>query len=108
MRAESDLLKSLQGRFFCFTHWPYLSLMSAPGKTVIASYNFRKAIGRDGRRNPLRIMDVIASLDADVVVLQEANLRFGGRRPISETDELHSNTNLRAVDVAPNVKGHRW
>ncbi|MBY4892505.1 endonuclease/exonuclease/phosphatase family protein [Rhodobacteraceae bacterium N5(2021)] len=82
--------------------------MSAPGKIAIASYNIRKAIGRDGRRNPRRILDVIANLSADVVVLQEADFRFGGRRPIFDADELQSITGLRAVDVAPDVEGLGW
>jgi len=82
--------------------------MSTPDSINIASYNIRKAIGRDGHRNPRRILDVIDSVVADIVVLQEADYRFGGRRPIFETDELHSKTNLHAVDVAPEVEGLGW
>ena len=39
----------------------------------------RKAIGTDRRRNPLRVLDVLREVDADVVALQEADKRFGGR-----------------------------
>jgi len=52
--------------------------MTAPTLTV-ASYNVRKAIGTDRRRNPQRVLDVLHELDADIVALQEADKRFGGR-----------------------------
>ncbi|MCB2013938.1 MAG: endonuclease/exonuclease/phosphatase family protein [Sphingobium sp.] len=45
----------------------------------IASYNIRKAIGTDRRRNPERIIAVLAELDADIIALQEADRRFGPR-----------------------------
>jgi endonuclease/exonuclease/phosphatase family metal-dependent hydrolase len=46
---------------------------------TIASYNMRKAIGTDRRRNPHRVLEVLKEIDADVVALQEADKRFGGR-----------------------------
>jgi endonuclease/exonuclease/phosphatase family metal-dependent hydrolase len=50
------------------------------GSTItVASYNMRKAIGTDRRRNPQRVLDVLHEIDADVVALQEADKRFGGR-----------------------------
>lgn len=52
--------------------------MTGPTITV-ASYNMRKAIGTDRRRNPHRILDVLQEIDADIVALQEADKRFGGR-----------------------------
>ncbi len=52
--------------------------MSAPTITV-ASYNMRKAVGLDRKRNPRRILDVLQEIDADVVALQEADKRVGGR-----------------------------
>lgn len=45
----------------------------------IASYNIRKARGLDQQRRPDRILQVINALDADVVVLQEADKRLGPR-----------------------------
>ena len=45
----------------------------------VASYNIRKAIGTDRRRNPERILAVLAEIDADIVALQEADRRFGPR-----------------------------
>lgn len=52
--------------------------MSGPTITV-ASYNMRKAIGTDRKRDPHRILEVLKEIDADVVALQEADKRFGGR-----------------------------
>jgi len=46
---------------------------------TFASYNIRKAIGRDRRRDPERILTVLREMDADVVALQEADRRFGRR-----------------------------
>jgi len=44
-----------------------------------ASYNVHKAVGLDRRRDPGRILDVIAEIGADVVAIQEADRRFGRR-----------------------------
>jgi len=52
--------------------------VSQPTITV-ASYNMRKAIGLDRRRNPRRVLEVLQEIDADVVALQEADKRMGGR-----------------------------
>ena len=52
--------------------------MTAPTITV-ASYNMRKAVGLDRRRNPRRVLEVLQEIDADVVALQEADKRIGGR-----------------------------
>lgn len=46
---------------------------------TFASYNIRKAIGLDRRRDPERIMAVLREIDADVIALQEADRRFGRR-----------------------------
>jgi endonuclease/exonuclease/phosphatase family metal-dependent hydrolase len=46
---------------------------------TLASYNMHKAVGLDRRRDPVRVLDVLREIDADVVALQEADKRFGGR-----------------------------
>src|SRR5438270_12946107 len=46
---------------------------------TVASYNVRKAVGTDRRRDPQRVLDVLHEIDADIVALQEADKRFGGR-----------------------------
>ncbi|WOF42924.1 endonuclease/exonuclease/phosphatase family protein [Sphingopyxis indica] len=45
----------------------------------VASYNMRKGIGLDRRRDPGRVLAVLGELDADIVALQEADRRFGTR-----------------------------
>lgn len=50
-----------------------------PRALTVASYNVQKAIGTDLRRAPARTLAVIAELGADIVVLQEADRRFGSR-----------------------------
>ena len=46
----------------------------------LCSYNIRKALGTDRRRDPARILSVLAAIAPDIAVLQEADLRLG-RRP---------------------------
>ena len=38
-----------------------------------------KAIGLDGKRDPHRVLKVLQEIDADIVALQEADKRMGGR-----------------------------
>jgi endonuclease/exonuclease/phosphatase family metal-dependent hydrolase len=53
--------------------------MSSGPCITLASYNMHKAVGLDGRRDPHRILRVLQEIDADVVALQEADRRIGGR-----------------------------
>jgi endonuclease/exonuclease/phosphatase family metal-dependent hydrolase len=53
--------------------------VTAPRCITLASYNMHKAIGLDGRRDPHRVLTVLQEIDADVVALQEADKRMGGR-----------------------------
>lgn len=53
---------------------------AAPAPTFkLVSYNIHKAVGIDRRRDPLRILNVLSEVDADIVILQEADRRFGLR-----------------------------
>lgn len=45
----------------------------------VASYNIRKSLGTDRRRDPARILRVLNQIDADVIALQEVDKRFGAR-----------------------------
>ncbi len=45
----------------------------------VATYNIRKAVGLDQRRDPARILSVLNEIDADIVTLQEVDRRFGAR-----------------------------
>lgn len=48
----------------------------------VASYNIHKGVGTDRRRDPARILNVLNEVDADIVCLQEADLRFGTRASV--------------------------
>ncbi len=53
--------------------------MTSARSITVASYNMRKAVGLDRRRDPNRVLKVLHEIDADIVALQEADKRFGGR-----------------------------
>ena len=53
--------------------------MSSGPSITLASYNVHKAVGLDGRRDPHRVLRVLQEIDADIVALQEADKRVGGR-----------------------------
>lgn len=73
----------------------------------VASYNIRKAIGLDRRRKPERTLEVLRELDADVIALQEADRRFGGRAAAIPIHMLEENSPYKAVplDTRPNSVG---
>lgn len=71
---------------------------TASSKTFkLASYNIHKAIGTDRRRDPRRILSVLRELDADIVVLQEADRRFGPRERALPAFMLEQDTDYVAV-----------
>ncbi len=55
---------------------------------TVASYNIHKGIGLDRRRDPERILRVIAEMDADIIALQEADRRFFERRAVVDAGLL--------------------
>ncbi|CUI97470.1 endonuclease/exonuclease/phosphatase family protein [Cognatishimia activa] len=74
----------------------------------IASYNIRKARGRDQRRDPGRVLDVINTLDADIVVLQEADRRLGQRPAALPKDLIGSYCDYRVVPLSKNDVSLGW
>jgi endonuclease/exonuclease/phosphatase family metal-dependent hydrolase len=74
----------------------------------IASYNIHKCVGTDRRRDPQRIIDVLAEINADVVALQEADMRFGERDGLLDLNQLHNRLGLVPVPVTGAVKNHGW
>jgi endonuclease/exonuclease/phosphatase family metal-dependent hydrolase len=64
---------------------------------TLASYNMRKAIGTDRRRDPGRVLDVLHEIGADVVALQEADKRFGGRGSAVPHELMDDHGMFRAV-----------
>lgn len=64
----------------------------------IATYNIRKALGTDRRRDPERVMRVIAGLEADILCLQEADKRLPPRPPALERAMLEERTGMRPIE----------
>lgn len=56
----------------------------------IASYNLQKCVGLDLRRRPDRTLRVIEALEADLVVLQEADKRLPPRRAALPRDMIEA------------------
>ena len=80
-------------------------MTSLPTITV-ASYNMRKAIGTDRRRDPQRVLDVLHEIDADVVALQEADKRFGGRASAVPHELIDTHGVYKAVHLGVRHKRH--
>lgn len=73
----------------------------------LASYNIRKAVGLDWRRDPGRIVDVLGEIDADIVVLQEADKRLGSRAGVLPLPRLQA-MGYAVADVALRPLSHGW
>lgn len=75
-------------------------------RLTFASYNIHKGVGADGRRDPSRILDVIDELGADVVALQEVDIRFGNRQSVLDLgDILARGWQVGAVPTLPASMG---
>jgi endonuclease/exonuclease/phosphatase family metal-dependent hydrolase len=74
----------------------------------IASYNIHKARGLDRKHSPERILQVINQLDADIVVLQEADKRLGPRKPAIGPELIELETDFQLVDVSANGISIGW
>lgn len=75
----------------------------------VASYNIRKSIGRDRRRRPDRILSVLREIDADIVVLQEVDRRFGRRRASSlSPHSIAEETDYRPIDLSIRPESLGW
>lgn len=74
----------------------------------VATYNIRKAIGRDAQRDPRRILSLVADFGADVVALQEADYRFKRRQALFDPLEVHAMTGLRPVPIEHDQNGLGW
>lgn len=66
----------------------------------IVSYNIRKAVGLDQRRDPERVQKVLMESGADILVLQEADRRVPPRRAALPRTILEAETPYRVADVA--------
>lgn len=74
----------------------------------IASYNIRKAIGLDWKRKPERILAVLSEMNADVIVLQEADKRFGKTRAGVLSSQSLEAMRYSIADVAIRSQSSGW
>jgi endonuclease/exonuclease/phosphatase family metal-dependent hydrolase len=76
-------------------------------RLTFASYNIHKGVGLDRRRDPERILAVLHELDADIVALQEADMRFGTRAAVLPRRMLHEHHwQVAALSMKPD--GMAW
>ena len=74
----------------------------------VASYNIRKGIGTDRRRDPERILQVLCEIGADVVALQEADRRFGAREQVLDHRLLAEHGDWKAVPLSLRAASMGW
>nr|WP_243644960.1 endonuclease/exonuclease/phosphatase family protein [Rhodovulum euryhalinum] len=74
----------------------------------VASYNIRKAVGLDWKRDAGRVLDVINEIGADAVVLQEADKRLGDRPAALPRALIERETDFAVADLAPNAVSLGW
>ena len=74
----------------------------------LATWNVHKCVGSDGVFNPHRTAQVLLSLKADVMALQEADERFGARRGLLGREWLEER-GLRIINApATTERSHGW
>ena len=74
----------------------------------VASYNIRKAVGLDWRRDGERIVRVLAEIDSDIVVLQEADKRLGTRPGVLPAKMLSDDLGYEFADFDSESPSHGW
>ena len=74
----------------------------------LASWNIRKCIGLDRRRDPHRVARVLSGIDADVVALQEADRRLGQRPAALPPALISAETRFRAIVVPGHDPSLGW
>jgi endonuclease/exonuclease/phosphatase family metal-dependent hydrolase len=74
----------------------------------IASYNIRKSVGTDWRRDPERILDIIKEIDADVIALQEVDRRFGSRKSSLSPDAILERSGYVAIRFGVRKQSLGW
>lgn len=74
----------------------------------VASWNIRKALGTDLRRDADRVLAGIAALQADIVALQEADFRLGDRPSALPRDRIAAATGLEPLPIGRNSVSLGW
>ncbi len=82
--------------------------LGAPKMIRVASYNIRKTIGTDRRRNPERTIEVLNEIGAQVIALQEADRRFGARASALPAHLLEEHSPYRPVQLPHRTGGIGW
>ncbi len=74
----------------------------------VASYNIRKGIGTDRRRDPARILQVLGEIDADIVALQEVDRRFGTRASVIPPAMIERSSPWQPVSFGARAASMGW
>jgi endonuclease/exonuclease/phosphatase family metal-dependent hydrolase len=74
----------------------------------VATYNIHKCVGTDRRRDPERVLAVLAEINADIVALQEADRRFGQRASCIPHHMLLENSAYAPVTLSGRTHGIGW
>ncbi|MFA5580943.1 MAG: endonuclease/exonuclease/phosphatase family protein [Paracoccaceae bacterium] len=82
--------------------------MIIQARTRVASYNLRKCRGTDGLRAPGRIIDVVNGIGADVIALQEADMRLGPRPAALPAPMIDAYSDYTAVQIATSPVSLGW
>lgn len=73
----------------------------------LMSWNVRKAVGLDWKRDPQRIVDVLAGQGPDVAFLQEVDKRLG-MRPAAVPEDMLRAAGYVPVDADPHTPSLGW
>lgn len=73
----------------------------------VATYNIHKSVGLDRKRDPERIIAVLREINADIIALQEADLRIG-QRASTIPRALLDDTHWRALPVNKRRRSLGW
>jgi len=74
----------------------------------IASYNIRKCVGLDRKRDPHRTLSVINTVPADIMALQEVDKRLGQRPAALPVDKIETQTGMVPLDLGKSGPSMGW
>jgi endonuclease/exonuclease/phosphatase family metal-dependent hydrolase len=74
----------------------------------IASYNIRKCVGLDRKRDPHRTLSVINTVTADIMALQEVDKRLGKRPAALPVDKIETQTGMVPLELGKSGPSMGW
>src|SRR5690554_4301949 len=86
----------------------HIGRMNIQARTRVASYNLRKCRGTDGKRAPGRIIDVLNGIGADVIALQEADMRLGPRPAALPAAMIEAYSDFTPIRLATSPVSLGW